>query len=271
MKKLIYQYWRGEIPEYVLAVKQLFSDYARRINSEYVFEHNPTFIRSLNSTYYSALRPIFDKRFHEYDRVLFADMDVIPMDGLEHSIFDEEIVHVAMAEEIEQPALRAKMTGKIRSENDLKWAAVSERFWRCSIMRDDQHRPRVFNSGVVLYTRDGLQRAAKCAPNMSFYQLLMKLMGVPKFYRLDQNYLNLMISMPQIEFKVLEGFWNAQLNRVGTGRGNSKLLNQVNDETRFIHLQHSMKKKMSQSDILAISKNQFDLTLSDSNFVSNSK
>jgi len=61
------------------------------------------------------------------------------------------------------------------------------------------------------------------------------------------------------------------LNRVGTGRGNSKLLNQVNDETRFIHLQHSMKKKMSQSDILAISKNQFDLTLSDWNFVSNSK
>ena len=261
MKNVIYQYWRGEIPEYVLAVKQLFSDYAKRINAEHVFEHNPTFIRALNSTYYSALRPVFDKRFHEFDRVLFVDMDVIPVDGLEHNIFDEEITHIAMAEEVKQPALRANMTGKIRSENDLKWASVAERFWNCCVMRDEERRPRVFNSGVVLYTREGLKRAAKNAPGMSSYQLLMKFKGVPKFYRLDQNYLNLVVSMPQIDFSVLGGYWNAQLNRVGTGHGRSKLLNEVDNDTRFIHLQHSAKKQMSQSEVIALSKGQLDMAM----------
>jgi hypothetical protein len=67
--------------------------------------------------------------------------------------------------------------------------------------------------------------------------------------------------MPQIDFTVLGGYWNAQLNRVGTGRGSSKLLNEVDKDTRFIHLQHSAKKQMSQNEIIALSKGQLDMTM----------
>lgn len=261
MNKVIYQYWRGEIPNYVHAVRRLFSDYANQIGAEYVFEHNPTFIRALNATYYSALRPVFDRRFHRFDKVLFADMDVIPIDGLQSDIFAEKTAHIAMAEEVEQPALRANMTGKIRSENDLKWAAVAEKIWDCKIRRDEEQRPLVFNSGVVLYSREGLKLARKYAPGMSAYQLRMKFAGVPKFYRLDQNYLNLVASMPQIEFTRLDGHWNAQLNRVGTGNGNSKLLNEVDSKSRFIHLQHSAKKTMTQEQIVALARGELDMSM----------
>ncbi len=261
MSNLIYQYWRGDIPEYVHAVKALFSAYAERVGADYLFEHNPKFIRTFNATYYSALRPVFDKRFHRYDNVLFADMDVVAVDALPHDIFREDFGHIAMAEEVEQPVLRTNMTGKIRSENDLKWASVAEQTWDCSIIRDDAQRPRVFNSGVVLYSQEGLKIARKYAPSMSYYQVKMQFSGVPKFYRLDQNYLNLIAAMPQVDFTVLDGHWNAQVNLVGTGHGNSKLLNEVDQNSRFIHLQHSAKKDLSQEEIFALAAGQLDMAI----------
>ncbi len=252
MRRLIYQYWTGRMPPYATVSRDLFASYARDIGAEYLFEQDPKYFRSRYARYYNALRPIFDVDFHTFDQVLFVDMDVIPLQSTEANIFEASLGQIGMVEEVDQPELRSNMLGKINHNNDLRWAKVVKRFWGVQVPLDAQGRPRVFNSGVVLYSKAGLQFARKNFPSVKAYQYGMTLAGLPRFYRLDQNYLGAFVGKNGCDFSCLPAVWNSQVTSTLTLTGEHLLIDQRTTSSNFIHMQHVGKNEMNHEDVMSV-------------------
>ena len=106
MKTLIYQFWKGEVPDYARLSRRLFRDYADRHGADYFFEENPTFFTGKYAEYYHAVRPVWDPDFHNYDRVIYVDADVFPKDNASGEILTTPVNHIGMVEELAQPQLR---------------------------------------------------------------------------------------------------------------------------------------------------------------------
>lgn len=250
MKVLIYQYWSGDIPVYAKLGQRLMLAYANRIGAEYRFDHNPNFFPKKYAQYYSALRPVFDEEFHKYDKVLFVDMDIMPSDELSESIFEQTIEHFGMAQEKHQPVLREQSKISINSKNDKKWAKLLKLLWRIDVPKDKKQRPLVFNSGVVLYSRAGMQFAKKNFLKISLYNWMIRFAFLPKFYRLDQNYLGACAFLPNCEFTELSADWNSQVHYSTNEKGERVLMDLRTSDTRFTHFQLRKRSGMTEEDIM---------------------
>ena len=83
---LIYQYWDGICRESVHAGSEAMKKYAAKIGAAYIFENNPRYAASKGirgySVHYGAFKPVMEKEFDKYNKILFADTDVFPIDGL---------------------------------------------------------------------------------------------------------------------------------------------------------------------------------------------
>ncbi len=249
MKGLIYQYWRGALPGYAQLSQRLFRDYAEAHGLDYRFDDNPDFFTGKYAEYYHVLRPLYDPWFHQFDRVLYLDMDVFPTQTASGAIFAEEIGHLAMAEERDQPLLRQSVTGPINARNDARWAGLLSRLYGVQVPRTDMGAPRVFNSGVVLYSGDGMRACPPLFPNRRLYGLMIRLAGLPRFYRLDQNYLGLAAFRPGVQFTELPDIWNAQV-RSATGGGYEHVA--PTGPAQFVHLQTRDRGDLSDAEILEI-------------------
>ncbi|WP_039017964.1 hypothetical protein [Halocynthiibacter namhaensis] len=258
MKRLIYQYWTGRMPSYAQVSKELFTSYARDSGAEYLFEQDPRYFRSKYARYYNALRPIFDLNFHAYDQVLFVDMDVIPLQNNDANIFETPIGQIGMVEEVDQPDLRLNMFGRINHNNDLRWAKVVKKIWGVQVPLDALNRPRVFNSGVVLYTKTGLQFARENFPSVKAYQYVMTLARLPRFYRLDQNYLGAFVGKHRCDYSCLASDWNSQITSAKTLSGENLLVDQRTASSKFIHMQHRGRNEMSQDDVLSVASGTYN-------------
>lgn len=262
MRCLIYQYWIGTLPAYAQVSRQAFETYAKTIGAEYRFDHNPRFFRGKYASYHTALRPIFDRAFHAYDRVLFADMDVVPTAGLTENIFDQPIGHFAMVEEREQPARREAMDpkkgGQISAAYDQTWAKAVRRAYGINVPRDTQDRPRVFNSGVVLYSRGGLRTLRRHVPQPGFYRFRMQLARLPRFYKLDQNFLGAFTGHPKLTFTPLPQRWNAQVISLHNTDKTAVLLDERTLDSCLIHVQHNGRNAMSTHDMRAVQTGIYD-------------
>lgn len=259
MKTIIYQYWSGIRPEYSYASEELFRNYAKAVGADYLFADDVYPIRAMHKRYFGALRPILDPSFHEYDAVLFVDMDVIPRAAPVDDIFADLSGHIMLAEESKQPELRQDMKGNINGRNDRRWARISEVVWRSHVARDVASRPKVFNSGVVLYSQEGLRVLNRILPSVLSYQISMRLAGLPRFYRLDQNYLNTFIGKKEVDFVPLDGRWNAQITMVQQEDGTPRLIDERDEHSQFFHMQHGpTKPDMSREDAAAVAVRAFD-------------
>ena len=111
MKTAIYQYWYGSKPrESAVAGSNNMKAYAKRIGADYIYETDPAFYGgpcSLEKKY-SALRPIYDNSFLKYDKVMYVDLDVFVTDRCTENIFDEDIKHIGICDEPDQPELRTQ-------------------------------------------------------------------------------------------------------------------------------------------------------------------
>lgn len=248
-------------PEYSYASEALFRDYAKAVGADYFFADDVYPIRAMHKRYFGALRPILDPSFHEYDAVLFVDMDVIPKAAPVENIFDELSGHIMLAEEPKQPELREDMKGNINGRNDQRWARISEAIWRAKVARDDVNRPKVFNSGVVLSSQEGLRVLKRILPSVLAYQVSMRLAGLPRFYRLDQNYLNTFIGKKGVDFRPLDGRWNAQITMVQTSGGTPCLIDERDERSQFFHMQHGpTKPHMTREEAASVAVGAFDFS-----------
>lgn len=247
MKTAIYQYWYGSKPRAsALAGSENMKNYAERIGAEYIFAHDPPYYGpSCNGLErkYSALRPIYDDEFLKYDKVLYVDLDVFATDNWTENIFEEDIKHIGICEEPLQPYLRTlnnvAANSSISNQNDNKVSNVLKNKYGKELLREEKFpfAPRVFNSGVVLFTREGLIAAReKFIPPGKHIQLYQQ-NGISGFYLSDQNYYRAMMVVSDVDFKIMDYKWNSQIHYV---RGNElKVADGRTALTNFVHVQIS--------------------------------
>ena len=217
MKNLIYQYWKGPMKPGVAASTALMKAYADRIGAEYRFDHNITIAGHVVNVpiYYEPANPLISAEFDVYDNVALVDIDVYPVEGLDDSMFallDGE--DAGICTEPKQPYFRTIYnSGGINSAIDKQWADRCEKRWGVKYPTDELNRPEVFNTGVVVISKAGLQKMKKTWP--SFQEYVDNMQGFPRFYTLFQDYFSAFIHSSGFNLKRLPNEWNCYMHKVG--------------------------------------------------------
>lgn len=247
---LIYQFYTGNVPYYAKVSKKLFEQYAERIGADYICDFNKPFVNSANGHYHNCFRPILDTSLDKYDNILFCDMDVFPVEDTTDSIFDQQINNIGIVEETQTPAIRYTNTeGNTSKQREEIWGSIVEKNFSGRLLRDDENRLRVFNSGVVVYTRAGIELARNNWCDLNKYQSMIT--SLPRFYMLDQNYLGAMLSFTP--FTILERKWNAQIHYIGDKNKTPRdLYDSRSSDTVFVHNQMRGRDKLNDDMIYDI-------------------
>jgi hypothetical protein len=242
---LIYQYWDGPVRESCLAGVKTMREYAKRIGAEYVFDNNPNFVRKhfgfelgQYTPHYGAFKPIFDTSFDKYDKILFADTDVFPIDGLTTNIFDEFTDEIGICNEPFQPKQRTVTKGRITSEQDEKWAKIVKRVWGCDVPRTEEGLVEVFNTGMVLYSKQARLKARETWTGFRNYVNTVRAEGLDSFYTCDQPYLHAMMFAKNFNVQRMNNGWNSYIHYTRDNtRPDRYLCDWRNEETKFVHVQ----------------------------------
>lgn len=235
MKNLIYQYWKGTMPPIATHSMHNIKIYANRIGADYIFEDNPSFDGGPYSEYYTAFKPVMCHDFDDYDNILFLDMDIFTVDGLEDSIFDQNVKHIGICDEWHKEEIRTTRHGNISTVNDIRWGNIAKEKWGAKVPLNSKGNPKIFNSGVVLYTREGIEAIRK--HHISFKEYADAMSGFPKFYSLDQNYLGVLIGMPGVTYTKLDDGWNSYIHW-GESKAQPRPVHDCRtEETKFVHMQ----------------------------------
>tara|TARA_R110002074_G_scaffold34536_1_gene94984 strand:- start:868 stop:1650 length:783 start_codon:yes stop_codon:yes gene_type:complete len=234
MKNLIYQFWSGDIPYYAKFSAKKIKEYAEYIGADYKVYFNEDFIKTSNRSYWNCFRPILDTTFHVYDNVLFLDMDIFPVENIKENIFESEVNGIGMVEEWHQPKIRYNSTGAISGLNDEEWAKRLKKHYNIDLPRNKKSQLKVFNSGVVYYTKEALDFAYNNWPDLNDFQSVMQ--GMPQFYYLDQNVIGGLAFLKNSKFTQLDNKWNSQIHY--DGQGNPRPIHSnINSDTQLVHIQ----------------------------------
>jgi len=220
MKTLIYQCWDGLKRTGNMAGVEEMKKYADRIGSEYLFEHNPGWLAGDIGRYsvnYNKFKPVIhpDIQNENYDMIMYADCDVVPRNGLEENIFDQLGDHdVGICEEVNAPVTRKRHTigGGINNENDEKWIEIIEKKWPVTMPRTKTGLPKVYNSGMLLWSRKGMQKARQNFFDFGKYAQLMRAFKMPDFYGCDQPYIHAMLEVCHFDWKTIPYKWNSSVH-----------------------------------------------------------
>ena len=241
MKNLIYQCYDGKLlPGAVYCVEQM-QKYAKQIGAEYLFEANTRFgpkmgVSGGQAYYYNCLKPVYDTKFHEYDNVLYVDVDIFSVDGLTESIFDGFTAEVGNCTEPLQPKFRGTSTSSICRANDEKWATVVENHWGITMPRNEKGLLKVYNAGLELWSQRGLVKAHKAFVPFVDYINIIKSSGLPTFYNHDQNYFHAMMQVAKMDHIDLDNEWNCLIHHYMEG-GERKLSDPRTENTKFVQIQ----------------------------------
>lgn len=253
-KNCIYQYWDGEIKESCRAGVEAMKAYAARIDADYIFEENPQFLKKqfgLNfgsySPHYGAFKPVFDSSFDGYDKVMFVDTDVFPVEGLTDNIFDEFTSEIGICTEPMQPALRKQSGGRITNQSDEYWAFIVEkmlfeninvnRHFPVTLPRYENGDLKIYNTGMVLYSKHGRRRARNMWVYFKRYFDLMCNYKLDPFYTCDQPYLHAMLSYTEHDVQEMDNGWNSYIHYFKSPDGMRYLCDWRDDSTKFVHVQ----------------------------------
>jgi len=237
VKNLIYQYWDGDYNRSgVVAGVKAMKKYADTIGAEYIFEANPEYAKSLGfnfgqyTPHYGAFKPILQG--WDYDNILFTDTDVFPVHDLKQSIFEENFAGIGICRErwqtLNKPAhLR---------ETDKRWAKVVEDRYDIEIPKDEFGNVIIYNSGVVLYSRYGIELAQKHFVKFDEY---VRLVGgkFPAFYNCDQLYLHAMIMKKGMQWSELNEDWNRYVHYLPETSDPRPVNDTRTETTKFVHIQ----------------------------------
>jgi hypothetical protein len=242
-RNAIYQYWDGVDTSGNRAGSAAMRRYAERIGATYIYEHNPRFVTDLGpySPHYGAFKPIYDPRFDEFDHLLFADTDVFPVDGLVEDIFEQFTgqpeIQVGVCEEWQQPEMRKRFPGPIDHAKDERWVRMVESRWPVRMPRTLGGLPRVFNSGVVVYSREGRERARRKFVPFSQYVNMVRRAGLPAFYTCDQPYLHAMLEVAAMRWIVMDYRWNSSIHFTPGTTGPNRPVNDLRTNANLVHVQ----------------------------------
>lgn len=257
MKNLIYQVWAGKLRPGCKYSEKLFREYAAKIGADYRLDIDPNIAGKVCDVpmYFEWLNPILDDSFLEYDNVCVVDMDVFPVDKIKENIFDQiEDYDSAICTEPFQGVYRSSTTigGSINSQNDEKWARAVKDKWGAEMPRDENGHLKVYNAGVVLFSKTGLIKARHSFAKFQEYINYMRSKGFGRFYTVDQNYYHAMM-VTHLNYKELDNNWNNYVHYV---RGPLALKEPIHDsrtkKTKLVHIQLSGADYFSDEQLHAI-------------------
>lgn len=242
---LIYQYWDGVVKESCKAGVDAMCEYADRIGVEYIFESNPRFLKNFfgydfaqYSPHYGAFKPVFDASFDKYDNILFCDTDVFPLDGLEENIFDSFTGEIGICTEPFQPKQRTITTGRITSKQDERWAKMVKDIWNTEVPRTEDGLVEVFNTGVVLYSKEARLKARNEFTDPKNYVSCVRSRGLDSFYTCDQPYLHAQMFVHKFDVQRMHNGWNSYLHHTrDINHDGMYLCDWRDDDTKFVHVQ----------------------------------
>jgi hypothetical protein len=248
MRNLIYQFWDTQaqpphkrmigIPPAVATSSKWMKEYAERIGAEYLFELDPPHLHNLESAaYYGAVNPVFREEFHEYDHVLFLDADVYPVEGLKESPFDNFHGEIGIAQEVFEPMAKVIERSRIFGvKAEEAWAQCVKRNFNIVLPRDHRGLIKIFNSGVVLYSKEGMKRAKeRFLPFADYIGAIRNDPAVNNFYMADQHYIHASFIAAQLSFQELDCGWNCQINF--WEKDVTQILMNKTTNTKFVHNQ----------------------------------
>lgn len=267
MSNLIYQYWdgNGELTPAIIDGSEAMKYYAERIGVEYIFEHNPRAMRQflkmdlpIVSPYYSAFKPVWDKTFDAYDKVLFADVDVWPLKHLTDNIFDDDVLdggEIGICTEPLAPTLRKKTACPwINHEADLYWAKLMKQGFDIDVPLLEDGSVEIFNSGVVLYSREGRIKARErwVKPDDYYYNIIWS--ELDTFYTIDQCYLHAMMFYADMDVRRLDNSWNRLVHhqRYAEDPNVRHIVDERDGNERFVHIQLHGAEKLDKDMLMSI-------------------
>tara|TARA_R110000787_G_scaffold90681_2_gene191324 strand:- start:415 stop:1218 length:804 start_codon:yes stop_codon:yes gene_type:complete len=242
MNNLIYQYYDGPSwpgTEYCVEVTKA---YAKRIGADHVFELNPRWRTNLGkySPHYGQFKLVYHEPFEKYDNILFTDSDVFAVEGLNENVFDNvKGKDIGICREDFQPESRAKTRGgAINGEWDEKWVQAIERKWGVKMPRTESGLPKVYNSGVVLYSREGIMKMRKNFIDFNEFVNFVARAGIPAFYGSDQSYIHAMLEVAKLNYVEMDSGWNSFVHFLSGTKGDNRPVNDLRTkDTKFVHVQ----------------------------------
>lgn len=243
MKNLIYQYWLGKRPLAVNAGTTNMRHYAEMVGAEYMFQSNPAWARSKCDIpeYYNAFEPIYNQDvFGDYDKILFIDTDVFAVDGLKENIFDQEIKDIGICRELHKEKLRGNGEGTINNKTDGLWNQYLFRKYGKRMPVNDEGHMKVFNTGVVVYTPEGREKARNNFKPFQEYINMIRMTSLNRFYQIDQNYLHAMLTVADMDVTEMDPGWNTYIHYAGNAAEVPRPVYDGRDEpweTKFVHVQ----------------------------------
>jgi hypothetical protein len=247
-KNLIYQYWDGEVRPSAQYGSDCMKAYAEKIGADYIFDLNANFGKKFGlgrvTPYYGCFKPVFDDAFLEYDNVMFADTDIFPLDKCDENIFDTFTGELAMATEPLQTQYRfdPKLKKQCNKVTELTWSRLVTEKYGCEIPLDPDGRPKVYNSGVVLYSNAGLRKCREqFEPFLPYVEMVESDPSCRgKVYGTDQGYLHAMACSMDIDFVELDNEWNRYITWCPYDNSNSFVRTAVDPrtkDTKMVHIQ----------------------------------
>jgi len=249
MTNLIYQVWVGDTRPGVDYSIENIKNYADRIGADYYFDHNPTYgqrMSGVSKGYYDWMNPIFQKKYDKYDTIAVLDCDIYAPDNMNDNIFDVEIKDFGICTEPMQPKFRAiNPNARIGKNADEKWSKVVKKVWGIDLPRDEDNLLKVYNAGMVLFSKQGRIKARENFVPFKEYIQKIRQFGMDRFYWLDQNYFHSMM-VGFSDYTEIDNDWNALLHYHGTRDKNAKgpaygreVNDPRNENTKLVHVQLS--------------------------------
>ena len=243
MKNLIYQYYVGNLVQGQRACIKNMKEYADRIGAEHRFEHNPKWVTNLNlgkrTHYFGTFKPIYDESFHQYDNVLYTDIDIFAKDGLNENIFEGFNHDIGYCEETFQPKYRVEHPSSQFSHTmDEKWAKLIENKWNVKLPRNDEGLLKVYNAGLVLFSNKGMMKAKeRWIPFRKYMDIVKQAGNIHEVYTSDQNYLHAMLNVMDMDWCELDTDWNCFVHYLGKGGQKNRPVNDMRTaNTKFVHI-----------------------------------
>ena len=241
-KNLIYQVWAGDLRAGCKHSEKLFRAYAERIGADYRLDIDPDIAGKTCDVpmYFEWLNPMIDDSFLEYDKVLVVDMDIFPAVNADN-IFEEDVKDVGICTEPFQGEYRASTTigGHINKINDERWAAYCKSVYQVELPRDYLNNLKVYNAGMVLFTKEGLIKCKEKFTSFQRYINTIRGANIGRFYTVDQNYFHAMMCK-HLDYTELSNDWNCYVHYIRGPLGDEEPIHDGRgDFPQFVHIQLS--------------------------------
>jgi hypothetical protein len=96
---------------------------------------------------------------------------------------------------------------------------------------------KVYNSGVVLYSKNGIEKMKKKLVDFKKYVNYIKSCDLPVFYTCDQPYLHAMLQICELDYQEMDNGWNSYVHYILDENDNRKINDTRDKGTKFVHIQ----------------------------------